>query len=96
MKFAILAAALFVSAPLIAQTAPVPAATSMVTIDSPIEAIAADAKGKAVLDATFPGMTAHPMYDQFKAMTLKQIAPMSQGAITDEAIAKAAAALAAK
>ncbi|MFM9851440.1 MAG: hypothetical protein ACKVOJ_01350 [Sphingomonadaceae bacterium] len=84
--------------PLAAQApAPAPAAApAMITIDSPIEAIVADAKGKAVLDATFPGMTAHPAYEQFKGMTLKQLAPLSQGVITDEAIAKAEAALAAK
>jgi hypothetical protein len=66
------------------------------TVDSPIEALAADAKGKAVLEAEFPGITAHPMYDSFKAMSLKQVAPMSNGVVTEEKIAKVAAGLAAK
>ena len=83
-----LAAALALSTPLAAQTPAAP-----LTIDSPIEVLVADAKAKAVVDANFPGMTAHPAYEQFKGMTLKQLQPMSQGAITDEAIAKATAAL---
>lgn len=70
-------------------------ASSKFSLDTPIETIAADPAGKAVLDATFPGMTAHPMYDQFKGMSLTQLQPMSQGQITDAQIAKAKADLAA-
>jgi hypothetical protein len=96
MKFVILAAALLVAAPLSAQTAPAPAAAAaMLTIDSPIEALVADPKAKAVVDANFPGMTAHPAYEQFKGMSVKQLQPMSQGVITDEAVKKAEAELAA-
>lgn len=54
---------------------------------TPIADIAASAEGKAVLDKHFPGMTTHAAYDQFKGMSLKQVQPMSQGAITDEAVA---------
>ena len=64
-------------------SAPVP-----LTIDTPIEAIAADPKGKLVLEANFPGMTANPMYEQFKTMTLKQVQPMSGGRISEAAVAK--------
>ena len=71
------------------------AATSRLNIDMPIEALAADPAGKAVLDANFPGMTTHAMYDSFKGMTLKQVQPMSNGNIKDEAVAKAKADLAA-
>jgi hypothetical protein len=82
------------ASPLCAET---PAAstpsTAKLSIDSPIEQIAANADGRPVLDANFPGMTAHPAYEQFKGMTLKQLQPMSNGQITDDAIAKAAAAL---
>lgn len=92
------AAALTLATPLAAQTAPapVPAATAAkYTVDTPIEAIAADPAGKAILDENMPGLTTHAMYDQFKSMSLKQLQPMSQGKITDEGLAKVAPALAA-
>lgn len=101
MRSVVLAAAL-IAAPVLAQTpapAPAPAApatapaaaTSRLNIDMPIEALAADPAGKAVLDANFPGMTTHAMYDSFKGMTLTQVQPMSNGNIKDEAVAKAKA-----
>ena len=71
-----------------------PAATTKYTLDTPIETIAADPKGKAVLDADIPGMTSHPEYENFKAMSLNQVQPMSQGAITPEALTKTATDLA--
>jgi hypothetical protein len=100
MKFVLvcLTLVLGVSAPLAAQTAPEPApvaAATKLSIDSPIEALVADPAGKTAIDSAFPGMTSHPAYDQFKGMSLKQVQPMSQGAITDEAIAKVSAALSA-
>jgi hypothetical protein len=70
-------------------------ATAKFTLDTPIETIAADPKGKAVLDADFPGMTTHEMYDSFKSMSLNQVQPMSGGAIPPEALTKAATDLAA-
>ena len=71
------------------------AATAKFTLDTPIETIAADPAGKAVLDADFPGMLTHPAYDQFKGMSLAAVQPMSSGAITDEQLAKAKTDLAA-
>lgn len=77
-------------------TAPMaPAAAAKFTVDTPIETLVADPKANAVLDANFPGMTKHPMYEQFKGMSLKQVQPMSGGRIKDEQIAKANAELAA-
>ncbi len=94
MKFAVILSALLISAPLTAQTPPAaPVASAALSIDSPIETLAANAASKAVVDANFPGMTAHPAYEQFKGMTLKQLQPMSGGAISDAAIAKATAEL---
>lgn len=96
MKFLFTAAALLAT-PLAAsaQTAPAPAlAAAKLTIDSSIETIAADPKGKAILDATFPGMLAHDSYPMFKSMSLKQVQPYAQGRITDEQVAKVAAELA--
>lgn len=85
----------FVAAPVMAETAAPAAAPAKFSIDMPIEAIAADAKAKAVLDAVFPGMTTHAMYEQFKGMTLKQLQPMASEQITDAGIAKLTTELAA-
>ncbi|KQM86016.1 hypothetical protein ASE67_09085 [Sphingomonas sp. Leaf23] len=96
MKFLFTAAALLAT-PLAAsaQTAPAPAsATAKLTIDSSIESIAANPKGKAILDAQFPGMLAHESYPMFKGMSLKQVQPYAQGKVTDEQVAKVAAELA--
>ncbi len=71
-----------------------PAAGAM-TLDTPIETIAANPAGKAVLDKDLPGLTTHPAYDQFKGMSLKEVAPMSQGAVTDAMLTKVGADLAA-
>ena len=57
------------------------------TIDSTIEALVADPATKAVLDKHLPGLDRHPAYAQFKGMTLRQVAPFSQGHITDAKIA---------
>lgn len=75
-----------------APTAPAPAA--LFSIDTPIEALMADERAKAVLVKHLPGIDQHPAYDQFKALSLKTLAPFSQGMITDEMLAKIAADLA--
>ena len=87
------ALALLAAAPAFAQTpaampapatAPAPAAAGALSVEStPIETIVANPAGKAVLDKDLPGLTTHEAYEQFKGMTLSQVAPMSQGAITD-------------
>lgn len=53
------------------------------SIDTPIEALVADERAKAVLTKHLPGIDQHPAYDQFKALSLKALAPFSQGMITD-------------
>lgn len=103
MRF-FLAAALLMPAPALAQDkAPAAdpqgeaslAAAPRVSVDSPIEAIIADPAGKAILDAEMPTLVAHPAFEQFKAMSLRQLQPYSAGAITDEKIAAVEARLAA-
>jgi hypothetical protein len=81
------------SEPVRAETAVAPAAKF--TVDTPIETLAADPTARIALDANFPGMTTHAMYDQFKSMSLKQLQPMAADQITDAAIAKLATDLAA-
>jgi hypothetical protein len=65
------------------------------SLDSPIETICAVPAGKAVLDRDLPGLTTRPEFAMFKAMTLKQLKPMSRGHITDAVLAKVQADLAA-
>jgi hypothetical protein len=99
MKFAPLAAACLavatLAAPALAEdaAAAVPMA-AVFTIDTPIEALMADERAKAVVAAHLPGIDQHPAYDQIKAMSLKAVAPFSQGMISEEALAKIAADLA--
>ncbi len=96
MKYAIAVMLLTTTIPAFAQVQPgAPVAAAKFNVDMPIEAIAADPKAKAVLDAVFPGMTTHAMYEQFKGMSLKALQPMASDQITDAGIAKLSAELAA-
>ena len=95
MKFIVpAAAALALLAPgAFAQTAPAPAAPATTaaakfSLDTPIEALVADPKAKAVLDADLPGVSTHPSYDMFKGMSLRAVQPMSNGKLTDEQLKK--------
>ncbi len=72
-----------------------PAPRGPLSVNSSIEAICATPAGKAVLDRDLPGLTTRPEFPMFKAMTLKQIEPMSKGHITDAVLAKVQADLAA-
>jgi len=90
------AALTFLAPGAFAQTAPAvapapaaaPAAAAKFGLDTPIEALVADAKAKAVLDADLPGVTTHPSYDMFKGMSLRAVQPMSDGKLTDEMLKK--------
>ena len=96
MKYAIAFSMLaIVTAPAYAEPAPEAATAPAFSIDTPIEQLVANPGTKAVLDADFPEVATHPAYEQFKAMSLKQLAPYSNGIITDEKLAKASADLAA-
>ena len=97
MKLFLIPALLFAAAPAAAQTAdpaPLPAPAASVGLDSPIEVLLANEKAKAVLDARIPGLSNHPMLDQFKAMSLKQLLPMAGGQLTDAMLEAVAADLA--
>lgn len=73
---------LMAAAPAMAQAA------ALSTDSTPIETLVANPAAKAVLEKNIPGISTHEAYEQFKAMTLTQVAPMSQGAVTDEIIKK--------
>lgn len=74
--------------------APVAPAAPAASLDTPIEVLIAAEKTKAVLDARIPGLTSHPMLDQFKSMNLKQLQGMAGGQVTDAMLEAVAADLA--
>ncbi len=69
-------------------------ASAKFSSDTPIEQLVANEQAKAVLDADVPGLSTHASYDMFKSMSLRQLAPYSQGKITDELLTKVDADLA--
>ncbi|MFN7534600.1 MAG: hypothetical protein ACK5QD_06585 [Brevundimonas sp.] len=102
-KTTLVFAALMIAAPAVAQDAPAapagdghaghaapaaatPAAPAF-TIDTPIRDILANPAAAAVLEKHIPGVAEHPARPQFEAMSLKQVQPLSQGAITDAMLA---------
>lgn len=101
MKTAMFVAALMAAAPAFAQgtTAPAPApaapapapaapaSDAKFNLDTPLQDIVADEKGKAVIEKHFPGMIALPEYEMFKAISLTQLQPYTNGKITDEMLA---------
>ena len=56
------------------------------SIKTPIEKIAANPAARAVIDAELPGFTTHPMYEQFKTMSLDALDAMFPGAVPRERI----------
>lgn len=58
------------------------------TLDTPVEVIAADPRGKAILVQDLPGLMSNPHYLLFSDMSLSQIAPMSGGRLSKVRLAK--------
>lgn len=58
------------------------------SLNTPIEVIAADQKGKTILDRDLPGLMNSPKYPFFKGMSLHQIAAISGGRLTKNKIAQ--------
>jgi hypothetical protein len=52
------------------------------SLDTPVEHIAADPRGKVILDHDVPGLTASRSYLLFEDMSLSQIATVSGGRLT--------------
>jgi hypothetical protein len=52
------------------------------SLDTPVEHIAADSRGKAILDHDVPGLMASQSYLLFEDMSLSQIATVSGGRLT--------------
>ena len=79
--------------------APQPASASVApggfTLDTPIEVIAADPRGEAVLNKNLPGLLTNPNYYLFKGMSLKALASASSGRVSRQTLAQTLADLAA-
>jgi succinyl-CoA synthetase alpha subunit len=92
-----LAAAALTTPALANETATTAAATTAAafSVETPIESLMADERAKAVVTKHIPGLDQHPAYEQFKALSLKALAPYSQGMISDELLGKIDADLAA-
>ena len=78
-----------------ADTAPAAQApAARLSLDTPVEAIVADAAGKAVLDANLPGLTTYEHYDMIKTYSLRALSRMAPDKLPAEALAKVEAELA--
>lgn len=77
-----------VTAPATLTAQETPATAAAFSVDTPIMNLVADARAKAVLDKHLPGIDQHPSYEQFKELSLRTVAPFSQGMITEDLLAK--------
>lgn len=75
--------------------APAAASSAKFTLDTPVGELMADPAARAVVEASMPGFDKHPSYDMAKGMSLRQIQPYANGAITDEMLTKIEAGLSA-
>lgn len=62
-------------------------AMTQLSIETPIADLIANPAARAVLEKHAPGIDQHPAYEQFKHMSLAQVAPHSAGQITDAMLA---------
>lgn len=53
---------------------------------TPVEVLEADPAAKAVVEKYLPGLFKHPAYESFKASTLADLAPFSDGKINDDVL----------
>jgi hypothetical protein len=67
---------------------PVAHASTGYSLDTPIEVIAADPSGAAILNKNLPALLSNPNYSAFKAMNLKWLATMSRGRLSQEKLAQ--------
>jgi hypothetical protein len=56
------------------------------TVNDSIKELLADPATAAILEKHLPGIGSHPALPQFQDMTLAQVAPYSEGEVTDEII----------
>jgi hypothetical protein len=71
-----------------AQAQPAEPAPPAFTIDTPLKQIAADSGAAAVLNTDVPGLLSDKSFSDIKGMSLKELAPLSSGQITQEMLEK--------
>lgn len=76
-----------IAMPALAQEAPATPHAPF-TRNTPVEKIAADPDGAAVLNKDMPGLLTHPSYPDFKSMSLRQLQEMSGGDMSREDLEK--------
>ena len=64
------------------------AAHGRLSIDTPLTDLMADPRTRKVMDRHLPGVKDNPHYAMIEGMSLRELAPMSQGKLTPEALAK--------
>lgn len=79
--------------PLVEPPRPKVVSGGALTIDSPIEEIMMSWEGRQLLNREIPTLATHPSYNDVKGMRLKDLQGVSDGAITDAAIANIEAGL---
>lgn len=85
-------------APVPASAEPVvvpPAAAGGFSLDTPIAALIADPRAKAILDRDVPGLSEDENLPKFKALSLRKLAPLSGGQMSAALLDKVATDLAA-
>lgn len=91
MKNGAIAAVLVIAGPTIALAQTTSGALSQAAVelngDTPIDVLLASPKARALMLKYLPEIEKHPAFEQIKGMSLRQVAPFSGGAITDEMIA---------
>lgn len=61
---------------------PAPAAVTGFSLDTPIAALIADPRAKAVLDRDVPGLSSDENLPKFEGLSLRKLAPLSGGQMT--------------
>ena len=56
--------------------------TPALTVQTPIDQVAADKNGRAVLERDVPGVMSNPHYVLYSCMSLAQVASLSGGRLT--------------
>lgn len=91
------AAALCMAAPALAEmpaATPAAAATAYTSEATTIGTLLDDPAAKAVLEKIVPPLVANPQIDLARGMTLKQVQPLTNGALTDDLLTQIDAELA--
>lgn len=79
-----LTAAVAVAGPALAQAEAATPAKAAFSSQTPIEVLMTNPLTRPVMDKHFPDLEENPLYDALKSKSLREIAPMTAGAIKEE------------